>query len=88
MDVLILLLLFVMIASIGAWSGITLYKNHKAFNKSDHEEKYIGVLVLHVDGREFIATTLELTQDILSKKDGDKVYMVVEVRQHSETNKG
>lgn len=77
-----LLFIFVGIMCVWAWDYIHKDKHTK------EDPTNVGTLVLHVDGNEFVATSLELTKDILRAKTGDVVSMNVEVRQHSETNKG
>lgn len=84
MDALLPFLLFVVVGIVGILCGIALDKD---YGKRSLKKENIGNLVLHIDGNEFVATTLELQQDILQKKTGDVVTLTVEFRQHSETNK-
>ena len=85
MDTLLTFLLFIIVASVGACSGISIYKDTQTVNT---EKQSIGTIVMYVDGQELVATCLELEKDILDKNSGDIVYMKLEYRQYSEKNKG
>lgn len=85
MDALLSFLLFIMVASVGAWGGITVYKD---IQKADNKSQSIGTIVMYIDGQELVATCLELNKDILNRDNGELVYMKLEYRKHNEINNG